>query len=409
MTPAVIAGSEHVKYVREGDLVGVRQLAHSDTPNTTVQKFSIYYMINTDRLINTFQTIVAIDSPTGEETPMVHFLLSFFSNLGYTPIADEHRNVYVSAPGRGIHAQSSPIFFNAHIDTVEPGRGIECIIDGNILRSKGDTILGADNKVAVAAILEMVTVLSERELDHPPLEILFTASEEVANLGAVHFDYTTVTATHGYTFDSGEDTGTIIVASPYYNRFDITIHGQAAHAARPEHGINALDIFCHSYATFRIGRISEHTVCNIGHIEGGHVRNTVPGDLRIQGEVRSFLESELEEVTSLIASTFEHTAKSHGGYVDIDIVRENGGFQYESTDPFVTFVADEISALGKDVVYLKASGCYDANIFIEKGIQVLNMANGSRDSHSTNEHITIDDFMYTATLALTLAQKPIQH
>lgn len=365
-------------------------------------------MINQQRLIEIFQTIVAIDSPTGYETPMVDYLKTFFTALGYTPLVDEHRNVLVRIPGTGTHATAAPLFFNAHIDTVEPGRGISCIVDGDTLRSEGETILGADNKVAVAALLEMVTQLSEQSLDHPPLEILFTASEEVANLGAVHFDYSELTATCGYSFDSGEDTGTIIIASPYYNRFDITIHGQAAHAARPEHGVNTLDIFCHSYAAFRIGRISDNTVCNIGHIEGGHVRNTVPGELRMSGEVRSFVESELEEVTTLIANTFEHKAKAYGGSVEIDVVRENGGFDYAEDDTLVQFVAHQIEGLGKEPVLLRASGCYDANIFAEKGIKVLNMANGSRDSHSTNEHILIDDFVYTAELALTLAQTPFQ-
>jgi tripeptide aminopeptidase len=363
-------------------------------------------MIDTTRLIETFKTIVAIDSPTGREQPMVDFLTHFFSTSRATIATDEHRNVLVTVAGHGAHTDSTPLFFNAHIDTVEPGRGIECIVDGDTLRSKGETILGADNKVAVAALLEMLTVLEEKQLDHPPLEVLFTASEEVANLGALHFDYTKLSATHGYSFDSGEDTGTIIIASPYYNRFDITIHGKASHAARPEQGINALDIFCLGYATFRMGRISENTVCNIGHIEAGHVRNTVPGELTIRGEVRSFVEKELEETTELIVENFTKKAEHYGATITVDVVRENGGFDYAEDDAFVQFGATHVHACSKTPRFFRASGCYDANIFSEKGIKVLNFANGSRDSHSTNEHISIADFVYTTELALSLAQTP---
>lgn len=363
-------------------------------------------MINTQRLIQTFQTIVAIDSPTDEEEQMADFLMTFFQNKNYEPQKDEHHNVFVKIAGAGSQASAKPLFFNAHIDTVEPGRGIECIIDGDTLRSKGETILGSDNKAAVAAILEMIEGLEENNLDHPPLELLFTTSEEVANLGAINFDYTPVTATHGYSFDSGEDPGNIIIASPFYNRFDITLIGKSAHAARPHHGINALLMFNKAFAKCSFGKISENTVCNIGKIEGGHVRNTVPGSVTFNGEVRSFVETELEEVTNHITSTFSQMASSFGGQIEVDVVQENAGFDYDASDDFVQHVASHIGKLGKTPQFLRASGCYDANIFAEKGIKVLNMANGSRDSHSTNEHITIDDLTYTAELALSLAQVP---
>lgn len=364
-------------------------------------------MINQQRLIELFQTIVAIDSPTGEERAMAEYVSEFLTRLGLTPIIDAHNNVFARIPGNGLLTNESAVLFNAHLDTVEPGRGVRCIIDGETLRSEGNTILGADNKVAVAAILEMTKTLLETQSNHPPIELLFTTSEEVANLGAIHFDYSQLTAKIGYSFDStGEAVGGIIIASPFYNRFDITIEGKTAHAAQPEQAINALTIFSTGYNQLQMGRISNQTVCNIGHIEAGHVRNSIPGSVTLNGEVRSFTEEELEDTTKHIANTFEKTSTTHGGHAHVDIVRENGGFMYAEQEPLVQHVATQIRILQKTPNYITASGCYDANIIAEHGIQILNIANGTQAVHSTNEHISISDFVYTTELALLLARIP---
>lgn len=365
------------------------------------------FMINQQRLIELFQTIVAIDSPTGEERAMSEYVSAFLTRLGLTPTIDTHNNVFARIPGSGLLIDQSAVLFNAHLDTVEPGRGIRCIVDGDTLRSEGNTILGADNKVAVAAILEMTETLLEIQGNYPPIELLFTTSEEVANLGAIHFDYSQITAKIGYSFDStGELVGGIIIASPFYNRFDITIEGKTAHAAQPEQAINALTIFSAGYNQLHMGRLSDQTVCNIGHLQAGHVRNSVPGTVTLNGEVRSFTETELENTTKHITDTFEKTSTIHGGHANIDIVRENGGFMYTEQDPLVQHVATQIRILQKTPNYIIASGCYDANVIADHGIQILNIANGTQDVHSTNEHITISDFVYTTELALLLARTP---
>jgi len=64
------------------------------------------------------------------------------------------------------------------MDTIEPTLGIRLAIDDEMIRSKGDTVLGADDKSAVAQIIEVLSVLDENSLPHGDIEVVFTSAEE---------------------------------------------------------------------------------------------------------------------------------------------------------------------------------------------------------------------------------------
>jgi len=359
-------------------------------------------MINKERLLNTFIQIVQIDSPSGDEEAMAHYVTEFLNNLNISNQRDTYGNVLASVVGMPNWA---PILLSAHLDTVEPGRGVVPQIEDGSVCSVGNTILGADNKAAVAAILEVLIIIAENNLTKiAPLEIVFTLSEEVANLGAVHLDYSNLCASTGYIFDSSTPIGTIITASPFYNRFDIKINGTAYHAGNPELGINALKIAMTALSHIRLGRLDEATVCNIGLFSGGTSRNTVPASVLLQGELRSFEEPLLVESTQYLVDTFSNVAEDLQGSVEIDVVRENGGFRLCPEHPLIQRGMKVLESLIIAPVLKEASGCYDANIFYEHGIEVLNFGNGSKDNHTTREHIAIKDLELLTKLVLELVR-----
>ncbi|HUT87795.1 MAG TPA: M28 family peptidase [Candidatus Heimdallarchaeota archaeon] len=78
---------------------------------------------------------------------------------------------------------AEPLMLAAHADTVKPGRGITPVVEEGIIRSQGETILGADDKAGIAGIFVAVRTA----VKHPPLEIVITRSEEVGLLGAKNF------------------------------------------------------------------------------------------------------------------------------------------------------------------------------------------------------------------------------
>lgn len=352
---------------------------------------------SSNRLIQTFCDIVQIDSPTGEEKEMAQEMVSRLAALDIDSTIDAAGNVIAHIPGTG-----TPLLLNAHLDTVEPGRGIVPVIEDGIIRSQGDTILGGDNKVAIAVMLEAITRVKEQKIDHCPIDLVFTISEEVANIGAIELDTSSLTAQFGYTCDSGDNVGTVTIASPFYNRFDITITGTAAHASRPEQANNVLAALQESLAAISLGRVSENTVCNIGIIEAGHARNTVPGTMIIRGEVRSFVQEELDTVTEQIVSIFQEKAAAHAMDIEVSVVLENDGFLFNTEDSFVQFTGNAIADLGIDVEYKKSSECYDANIFNGKGIQTINIANAVQGMHTIDEHISIESLEQCTDIFFTI-------
>ncbi len=179
------------------------------------------------------------------------------------------------------------LFFSCHMDTVEPATGIEVLRTGDIFTSKGETVLGGDDKSGVAAILELLAILQEDKSPHPMIEVIVTTCEEIGLLGAKHLDYQKLQTKYGYALDSsGIDH--VIVGAPAANKISIKIQGLAAHAGLcPEAGINALALTAEALSGLRLGRLDEESTRNFGIIQGGVASNIVPEQIVLKGEVRS--------------------------------------------------------------------------------------------------------------------------
>ncbi len=372
------------------------------SPIRSITLFTI--MINTDRLIKISLELVQIDSPSGYEKDVVDYILRYLETIGVESTLDTYGNVIVIVAG---DSKLEPVILTAHLDTVEPGKGIRPEVKNiagiDTIVSAGDTILGADNKAGVACILETLTAILEESIPHPTLEIVFTLSEEIANLGATNLDYTLLKSRIGFSFDGSGAVGTITTASPFYNRFDIEIVGKASHAGKPELGINALKILGKGLQNINLGRVSQNTLCNIGQVIGGSTRNTVPGTITVMGEVRSYLENELTQETNKIILAFEEAAQQLGGTINHEIVRENPGFKLAADDELVKLGMEAVQNLQIPQVLQETTGCYDANIFFDHKIRILNFSNGSKSNHTVNECIAVGDLVNTANIAYELA------
>ena len=352
-------------------------------------------MINQQRLINTFLNLVQIDSPTGKEKKMGIFVLEALSNIGIKTEMDKIGNVISIIPGIG-----ESLFLNAHLDTVQPGEGIKPQIKNGIIMSDGATILGADNKAAVAAIIEALRYLKKD--NNRPLEIVFTVSEESKNLGALNLDYSSLKSKHGFCFDCGERLGTIILESPFYDSFDILIKGKSSHAAFPEKGVNALKIASQVIGKLKLGKLDKFTVFNIGNIQGGSARNTIPGEVKLSGEIRGFREKELENHKKEIFKIFRIITSSIRAKVEMRVIRENSGYNFKKSDLKIKRTTEILREIELKVRYKKSWTCSDANIFNEKGIKVLNLGDGTRNIHTCQESIKVEDLSNLTKLIIGL-------
>lgn len=346
--------------------------------------------------------IVKIDSPSGEENDVADFIVHYLKDKVDVIKKDAIGNIYTRIEGKG-----TPLFLAAHMDTVEPGRGIKPQIKEGYITSDGTTILGADNKVAVAGIIETIEQLKEKKILHRPLDILFTTTEETDSSGARGFDYSLLSAKQGYCFDRTDPVGTIVTASPFYERVDLTIHGQEAHASKPEGAINVLSILKELLNTLTIGVIDEDTIVNFGIIKGGFVRNTIPGELYLGGEVRSFVEEKLIKATDQIKDAVETITKKYKATYKIECVIENGGYKFSKDNQFLKQTETIIKQTGFTPNQVVAWGVSDGNTFYTKGLECINLGDGAEFAHEKRERIKIQNFEDLVKLMIALITENI--
>ena len=239
-------------------------------------------MINEDRLVKTFCDLVQIDSPSDEEEEVAQDLSRRLEALGFEILRDAHGNLIAREDGE------NPLLLSAHMDTVEPGRGIKPTIEGDRIVSDGTTILGGDCKAGVAAILEGLESVVEEELPRRTIQLAFTRGEEIGLVGARNMDFSMITADEAVVFDGNGPVNKLTGSSPTYVSFEVKITGRSAHAGvEPEKGLSAIKIAAEIISELPQGRLDEETTFNVGTISGGSVRNAVPEQATFTGEFRS--------------------------------------------------------------------------------------------------------------------------
>ncbi len=377
--------------------------------------FSDNYPINRERLIESFLRMVEVGSVSGHEGPFRDFLQAEFAQLGLvgqeddagTRLSGNSGNYLVKIPGT---IDKPPLLLAAHMDTVVPGNNIkaEIVVDQaeELIKSSGDTILGSDDKAGIAALLEAVKVILEQKFDHPPLELLFTVSEEQGLLGIKNFDFSVIKAPKGYVLDSGGNPGTIIVKSPCQNEIEYKVYGKASHAGiNPEDGHNAIHIMAQALAKMPSGRVDHETTCNFGIIEGGLARNIVPAFCRVKGEARSLQRAKLNLLTEELCETFKAEVIKNGGRPEVDVVLLYPETALNPDDEVVTLAvkaAEKIGIIGK---LEGTGGGSDASIINGAGIPCANLGIGMQKVHTVDEFITTNDLVKDAAWILSIIRE----
>ena len=372
-------------------------------------------MIDKDRLADTFKFLVGIDSPSRKEGRIESKIRPLLESLGAETYVDGAGPKAGSDTGNLIakfagNRKAAPLLLNAHMDTVSPGEGVRAVFADGVFTSDGATILGADDKSAIAIIIETLRVLKENNLPHGPLEVVFTICEEVGLLGAKNLDFSLISAKYGFALDA-TDTAGIITRAPSANRLEFNVHGKDAHAgAAPEKGVNAILLAGKAIAGLEIGRIDRETTCNIGTIEGGVAINIVPKLVTVKGEVRSHNEDKLNRITEGIVSSFKKVVEDYPKddvedglpRLEVSVELDFSRTHIPDSHPVVTLAKAAGRNLNRKMVTKISGGGADANIFFEKGIMTGVLGTGMRDMHTVRESIRLDEMIRTTELLLEI-------
>lgn len=279
------------------------------------------------------------------------------------------------------------------MDTVTPGNNIHPQIkeDGRIV-SDEKTILGADDKAGIAALLEALRFIKENNISHGDIEIIFTVCEEIGLLGSKNLNTSRLKSKMAFILDGVGRAGRIITSAPSQRDFKIVIRGRAAHAgANPENGINAIKIAGDFLSQINLGRIDEETTANIGIISGGKATNIIPDKVVLEGEVRSRNNEKIECYIYKLQETLENLAKKANARTEIEIKKNYNGYNLSSTSSIVKVAIKAAESIGLQPELCSGGGGTDANIFNEKGILSINLAVGMMNVHTIGEWIYIED------------------
>jgi tripeptide aminopeptidase len=353
-----------------------------------------------ERVLDTFVSLVQIDSPSGEEAALRDELVRRLNALDVKVRVDDCGNVLGRMAGAG-----EPLLLSAHLDTV-PGRGIVPTVTDGVICSDGTTILGADDKSGLAVILEVLASLREANGDRsksPSVEIALSVGEEVGLLGAKGMDLEWFRARQALVLDMGGALNVVVNAAPSSDKLDATVHGRAAHAgANPEAGINAIAVAAQGIARMSLGRIDEETTANVGIIRGGEAVNVVPDLVSLRGEARSHDTAKLDaQVAAMRAALASAVAAHEGARLEFKAVRTYESFCLPASDPLLQRVSSALDAMGEEPMVLQAGGGgSDANILNARGIAAVPISTGMEGVHTTKECIALADMVRCVNFVL---------
>ncbi len=364
-----------------------------------------------EALVELFFDLVRIPSPSGSERGVVAYLRRRLEALGLEvseqepPPGGEAGNLYcrLEAVADGI-----PVLFAAHTDTIVSADGAEPqpVIDSGIIRSAEPAVLGADDKAALAAIVDAVERIVRGQIPHAGIELFFTVSEENGLRGAKAADLGGIAARCGFCLDSTGPVGEVIVRSPSQKTLRALFRGKAAHAGvAPEEGRSAVQAAARAVAAMPLGRIDEETTANIGVIEGGEAVNVVPDRCRIAGECRSHDPRKLERQLERMVDVVNTAAAEMELDVELSVTDEFMGFHLDSDDLPVAIAADAMRQMGIEPRLTATGGGSDVNEFNLKGLESVNLSVGMERVHSPDEFIAVESLRRARDLVLAIAER----
>ncbi len=365
-------------------------------------------MINRERLYKRFMVLCAIDAEPTRERPMADRLTVLLTELGFTveedaagdAIGGNAGNLLARLAGTG---PGETLLFSCHMDRVVPGRGVKPRVDGDWFVSDGTTVLGADDVSGIAAVLEGLTVVRERGLAHPPIEIVFSVAEELALLGARQFDTGRISSRCGFVLDAGGPVVEIVLRAPEQVKLNAVFHGRSAHAGfAPEQGISAIQMAAAAITRMQLLRIDGETTANIGSISAAGPTNIVADRCELQAEARSLDPAKLDAQVGGMTGAMASAAEEFGGRVEIEVVPCYPGYRLTEEAAPVRRAARAAQRIGVPVRFKSTGGGSDANIYNGKGIPVVVLSCGYEKVHTTEERISLDQLAGLAEWVLAI-------
>lgn len=326
--------------------------------------------------------MIQIDSESGNEREFAEYMVSLGHSLGLKTSIDKYNNVYIFVDGVG-----KPIMFNTHMDTVKPGKGIKPTVGNGYIYTDGTTVLGADSKSGIAALVESITILKEKNISHRPFVITLTCNEES---GIPTADKIRSKVDECIVPDRGTPLGEVIIEAPFAQVFEVDIKGKSSYATTQfEKGRHAILAAVNIINSIPVGNFDNHSTSNIGIINGGIMTTTVPDRCYLKGNCYSFEKSSIEDFINQLESSVKKVDKQFGTKTKITYLEYFPGYKLSKNDPLVKYTWQTLKAAGVKPRFKTYKAVNNANLLNSVGIKSLTISTGGENQHTVNEKIKI--------------------
>jgi tripeptide aminopeptidase len=338
------------------------------------------------QLLDTFLDTIKINEIFTQEDKIIKYVINYAKKQGVSCEQDSFGNVICHYPGEG-----DSILLNTHLDIPEPAENIAYTIDGDILRSNGKTILGADPKSGVAVLLELIKYLKENNVKTRPIEFVFTLGEEAGLVGARHLDYSMLKSKMGLVIDEdGQPVNLITGAIGNYD-INVTVHGKTVHSRDWKDGLNAIEHISKIIANLKQGEIVNGVTFNIGLLHGGTAVNSVAGKAHFDAEFRSFDMEKMRVAVDEVEKQIKNYCKENGLEVDFKKEEKFSSYKLERDHELFKLIDKTYKTMNMKANFYDTFGGSDSNIFNANGIKTVAIGSGYYLAHQYHEYINLQD------------------
>jgi len=365
---------------------------------------------NNKKIFLLFKKLVSIDSVSLKESNVRDFIKEYLRDFPVDISEDKTAKKINGDCGNLIIKPRNPskpskLVLLAHMDTIKPTSETVVQEKDGILSSKGDTILGADNRAGITIILSTLTWIFNNFKEIPDFRVIFTVAEEIGMKGSKNLESYFLNDRFGICFDSSLDPGYIIYKGAGSAIFEATFKGKNAHAGiSPEKGVNAISIASKAINETKQGKLDDEATLNIGYIKGGEEVNVVPDEVLIRGETRSYSKKKIEKEIENLKGIFFKSTKSFGGKLSFKWSYDFLPFDLGKKSELVKIVRESFFE-SSFVKMVKYRGGSDANVLNFKGIPSVNLGIGAKNPHSNEEFISKKDLLIMIEFAKNLIKR----
>ena len=345
-----------------------------------------------------FKELVALSSPSLKEEKVSEYIKTRMTSFGYQLREDRCGNLVCFKDTAGKKTALS-----AHMDTVEPAVYAHLEEDAERYFTDKTTALGADDKCALAVILEAAEHYKGNNL-----VAIFTVAEEIGLYGSSHFDVSLLSRLNikeTYVLDAEKEVGIIINEAVGKSRVKVMVKGRSAHAGfNVEEGVNAIRVASEIIAAFPSCRPNEYTTLNIGSFKAEGSTNIVPENAEFIFEVRSLRDSIRHRILEDIKTIAEEIAKADDAEVTFEVEDLYSHYNIAEADDIVRHARSAIKRIGRDAIITSTKGGSDANNFNRLGLKSIVLASGYYNAHSRNEYLDKKEFKALSELVYAILE-----